>query len=42
MTPYNLYQGFKEKNFMEIVKRKPRIYIILETNAVILQMTATN
>lgn len=26
MTPYNLYQGFKEKNFMEIVKRKPRIH----------------
>lgn len=26
MTPYNLYKGFKEKNFMEIVKRKPRIH----------------
>lgn len=26
MIFYNLYQGFKEKNFMEIVKRKLCIY----------------
>lgn len=35
MTPYNLYKGFKEKNFMELLKEN-RVYIILETNAVIL------